>query len=322
MPIKEPHLVQPVTANVTLNDIDELTSRMAGWDNDWRQLEAGRAQNRIEVIAGQHTVIQQVHLSHSVHQQGETPSQLVTFGFPESPSQMMWDGRGIPCPAMFDFNGTSGYDAVSGTAFFGVTISFPKENFSRIAERLKLRPTRLIGSNLPRLLLGENFALGEFRQYLHGLCKSLPNAKAPKDRHLAVVELDEEFPVRLITALAESRSELCDQPLKVRQKGLRLALEFIDENCQHNPSIPDICVATGLSWRSLDRAFKECFGIGPKRYLLNLRLIQARRQLKSAPPITKVVDVANDLGFWHMGDFAREYRKMFCELPTETVTRR
>jgi AraC family ethanolamine operon transcriptional activator len=246
----------------------------------------------------------------------------VTFGFPESPSQMIWDGRGVPCPAMFDFNGTSGYDAVSGRAFFGVTASLPKEKFSRIAERLKLRPTRLIGSNLPRLLLGENFALGEFRQYLHGLCRSVPNAKAPTDRNLAMEELDEEFPVRLITALAESRSELCDQPLKVRQKGLRLALEFIDENCQHNPSIPDICVATGLSWRSLDRTFKECFGIGPKRYLLNLRLIQARRQLKSAPPSTKVVDVANDLGFWHMGDFAREYRKMFCELPTETVTRR
>jgi len=294
---------------------------MAGWDNDWRQLEAGRAQNRIEIIAGQHTVIQQVHLSHSVHQQGETPSQLVTFGFPESPSQMIWDGRGIPCPAMFDFNGASGYDAVSGRAFFGVTVSFPKEKISRIAERLKLRPTRLIGSNLPRLLFGENLALGEFRQYLHGLCRSFPNAKAPKDRHLAMVELDEEFPVRLITALAESRSELCDQPLKARQKGLRLALEFIDENCQHNPSISGICAATGLSWRSLDRAFKECFGIGPKRYLMNLRLIQARRQLKSAPPTTKVVDVANDLGFWHMGDFAREYRKIFGELPTESVKR-
>ena len=136
MSITEPHLIQPVVANVTLNDIDELTSRMVGWDNDWRQLEAGRPQNRIEVIAGQHTVIQQVRLSHSVHQQGETPSQLVTFGFPESPSQMIWDGRGIPCPAMFDFNGTSGYDAVSGRAFFGVTVSFPKEKFSRIAERL------------------------------------------------------------------------------------------------------------------------------------------------------------------------------------------
>jgi len=34
-----------------------------------------------------------------------------------------------------------------------------------------------------------------------------------------------------------------------------------------------------------------------------------------------VVDIANDWGFWHMGHFAREYRKMFCELPAESLTR-
>jgi AraC family ethanolamine operon transcriptional activator len=62
-------------------------------------------------------------------------------------------------------------------------------------------------------------------------------------------------------------------------------------------------------------------GIGPKRYLLNLRLTQARRQLKIAPPNAKVADIANDWGFWHMGHFAREYRKMFCELPAESLTR-
>ena len=136
-----------------------------------------------------------------------------------------------------------------------------------------------------------------------------------------MIELDEELPVRLITALAESSPQHYNQRLKSRQRGLHLAIEFIDEYCQYNPNIPDICDATGLSWRSLDRAFKESFGIGPKRYLLNLRLLNVRRQLKSAPSNTRVADVANNLGFWHMGDFAREYRKMYCELPGKTLTR-
>lgn len=321
MSIKESHPAQPAIANVIVSDIDELTGRMSGWDNDWRQLETGRPQNRIEIIAGQHTVIQQVRLSHSIHQQGKTPSQLVTFGFPSSQSRMSWDGREFPGPAMYDLNGASGYDAVSGREFFGVTLSISKVNISRIAEQLKLPATQLIGSNLPHLLAGENYALGEFRQYLYGLCNDLSNAKAPKEHHYSTVELDEELPVRLLTALAETRLESHDQPLKTRQKGLRLAIDFIEANCQDNPGIPDICAATGLSWRSLDRAFKECLGIGPKRYLLNLRLTQARRQLKIAPPNTKVAEIANDWGFWHMGHFAREYRKMFCELPAESLTR-
>jgi len=321
MSIKELHLTQPTIANVILSDIDELTHNMVGWDTDWRQLDAGQPQNRIEVIAGQHTVLQQFCLSHSIHQQGKAPSQLVTFGFPDSQRQLNWHGRKISCPVMLDFSGASGYESVSGKDFCGMTVSFPKVNFSGIAERLKLPATQLIGSNLPHLLSGENYALGEFLQYLHGFCEGMSRTKTPKEYHLAMVELDEELPVRLLTALAESRLELQNQPLKVRQKGLRMAVDFIEANCQFNPSIPDICAATGLSWRSLDRAFKECLGIGPKRYLLNLRLTQVRRQLKSAPPRTKVVDIANDWGFWHMGDFARKYREMFCESPSESLTR-
>jgi len=321
MSLNEPHLVQPAIANVISSDIDELASLMDGWDNDWRQLETGQPRNRVEVIAGQHTVIQQIHLSHSIHQRGTVPSQLMTFGFPTSQSLLSWGGRETPSLAMYDFNGTSGYDAVTRREASGVMVSIPKANIARIAERLKLPATQLIGNNLPHLLAGENYPLAEFLQYLYGLCDGLSKAKLPYERHLATVELDEELPVRLLTALAESRLESRDLPLKVRQKGLRLAVDYIEANCQYNPSIPDICAATDLSWRSLDRAFKECLGIGPKRYLLNLRLTQVRRQLKSAPPRTKVVNIANDWGFWHMGDFAREYRKMFCELPAESLTR-
>ena len=74
-----------------------------------------------------------------------------------------------------------------------------------------------------------------------------------------------------------------------------------------------------MSWRSLDRAFKEYFGIGPKRYLLQLRLIRVRQQLKMLPTGTKISDVANAWGFWHMGDLAQKFRKFFGETPKEVL---
>jgi AraC-like DNA-binding protein len=312
---------RPFIAKMSFNDIDELSGRMADWDNDWRQLDAGRADNRIEVLAGQNIVVQQVRLSHSIHQQGATPSQLMTFGFPYHPSQMAWNGKVFPCPAMFDFNNKNGYDAVSGRAFFGVTVSLSRGKFARIAEQLKLPATELYGDDLPRDLSDKNCDLAKFRQYLLALCQRLPNARTAKDQQFVLTELEEVLPVRLLTALAPPKVEICDQSLKGRQKGMRRAIEFIEQKCQDNPRILDLCVATDLSWRSLDRAFCEHFGIGPKRYLLNLRLTQVRRQLKSAPPDTKVVDIANDWGFWHIGDFAREYRNMFGELPSESLWR-
>ena len=324
MSINEHDLTTPTMADLVFNDVDELTQSMTGWDSDWRQLEAGQSQNQIEVIAGQHTVLQRFRLSHSIHQQGKSPSEWVSFGFPCSQSHLNWRGRDVTGPVMVGFNGERGYDCVSKREFRGISISVSKRMFSRMADQLGLQTKQFDSDDLPRFLPEENDALRGFPRHLHNLFADAKNARlsSKADRQFATSRMDEELVVRLLTALAESRSESVDLALKSRQKGLRLAIEFIEANCQSKIGIPDICTAAGLSWRSLDRAFKEILGIGPKRYLLNLKLTQVRRQLTSVPPNTKIVDIANNWGFWHMGDFAREYRVMFGELPNETLARR
>ena len=54
---------------------------------------------------------------------------------------------------------------------------------------------------------------------------------------------------------------------------------------------------------------------------LSQRLNAARRELRHGGPDTVVADVANHQGFWHMGQFAADYRRMFGELPRETLAR-
>jgi transcriptional regulator GlxA family with amidase domain len=81
--------------------------------------------------------------------------------------------------------------------------------------------------------------------------------------------------------------------------------------------------------RTLERAFKEHFGIGPKAYLIRRRLSGARDALVRDDGPTAIVDVANEWGFWHMGQFAKDYRALFGELyralfgelPSETLGR-
>ena len=34
---------------------------------------------------------------------------------------------------------------------------------------------------------------------------------------------------------------------------------------------------------------------------------------------TKILNIANDWGFWHMGQFAADYKSLFGELPSETL---
>jgi AraC-like DNA-binding protein len=86
--------------------------------------------------------------------------------------------------------------------------------------------------------------------------------------------------------------------------------------------VGDLCRETGASERTLEYAFREHFGVTPKAYLQAVRLHQVRGELRAAnPAFARVSDVANRWGFWHMGQFAADYRKMFGELPSQTLKR-
>jgi AraC-like DNA-binding protein len=85
----------------------------------------------------------------------------------------------------------------------------------------------------------------------------------------------------------------------------------------------ELCAALGASARRLHDAFHAALGMSPHAYLKSRRLLLARRALRirrEEPELVK--SVALDHGFWHLGHFARDYRTLFGELPSETLAAR
>jgi transcriptional regulator GlxA family with amidase domain len=63
-------------------------------------------------------------------------------------------------------------------------------------------------------------------------------------------------------------------------------------------------------------------GMGPKRYLLLRRMNLLRRVLsESTPRDITVTEIATGLGFWQFGRLAVEYKALFGESPSTTLTR-
>ena len=81
------------------------------------------------------------------------------------------------------------------------------------------------------------------------------------------------------------------------------------------------CQAAGVSWRTLNYVFRDIFGVTPKEYLQATRLDGVRKGLRQAGPDTTIGDIANRWGFWHMGQFAADYKRQFSELPSDTLRR-
>ena len=107
-----------------------------------------------------------------------------------------------------------------------------------------------------------------------------------------------------------------------RLQAVRSSNFYLAERIHEPISVKDLSRAAGVSVRTLQYAFREYMGVSPKAYIQSMRLNAVRKVLRSSRPGTNcVADVANQLGFWHMGQFAADYRRLFGENPSETLDR-
>jgi AraC family ethanolamine operon transcriptional activator len=119
---------------------------------------------------------------------------------------------------------------------------------------------------------------------------------------------------------------LSDERLPQERHGLSSAAivrnveEWVDDRAPETIQIADLCQALHISRRTLHRAFAETLGMGPSHYLTRRRCTAARAELREADPATvSVTDIATKYGFWQLGRFAREYRQLFGERPSDTL---
>jgi AraC family ethanolamine operon transcriptional activator len=84
-------------------------------------------------------------------------------------------------------------------------------------------------------------------------------------------------------------------------------------------SLLDLCRELGVSERTLHYAFQEVRGLSPMAYFRAFRLNGVRQELKTAPDTATVREIARRWGFWHTGEFAAAYRRLFGELPSQTL---
>ena len=152
------------------------------------------------------------------------------------------------------------------------------------------------------------------RKYLHAIDNQ------PKLVRSQVFQsaMEEELRSTLAQALFSSENTLWrPSPKAVKQPWKKI--EVILETTLNAPiKVSELSQATEISERSLLRLFQKRFGLSPKAYLNRVRLCGVRHELKNSSGKVRISDVANNWGFWHMGQFASDYRKLFAELPSAT----
>ena len=110
---------------------------------------------------------------------------------------------------------------------------------------------------------------------------------------------------------------------RARKLVAQRARDYVEAHHYEVVRAEDLCRVTAVGIRTLQRCFREYFGLTLTDYLKTVRLDAAHRDLAVAEPAGhSVAAIALDHGFSHLGRFSVEYRKRFGESPRETLRRR
>jgi AraC family ethanolamine operon transcriptional activator len=105
-----------------------------------------------------------------------------------------------------------------------------------------------------------------------------------------------------------------------RERLVRRADDYMRARLGEEPlSLLDLCRELDVSERTLHYAFREVRGLSPMAYFRACRLNAVRQELKTARDTATVQEIAQRWGFWHTGEFAAAYRRLFGELPSQTL---
>jgi AraC family ethanolamine operon transcriptional activator len=85
--------------------------------------------------------------------------------------------------------------------------------------------------------------------------------------------------------------------------------------------IAELSAKFNVHRRLLHRAFEDIHGVPPITFLRRTRLSHVHAALLTAAPPATVKEIAIEHGFAELGRFAAEYRRMFGELPSQTLRR-
>ena len=270
------------------HDADQHAESLTGWDQDYQQLSAGRTFCMV------------------LDKQGE--GVFCNQPVPEDAAAMFGSGGEFffRTPRQLDVIGIGVPDAVieSCAALTG-------------------RPAPTAPSGGPAIV-GNSMPLEALRSYLRALLVRLEQDAGAFDQPAVRAGVTSTLLAGLLAVFAGDDSVIVADAGggASRRRLVDAAKALVAARGEAPMTVPELTASLGVSMRTLEYAFRDVLGLSPVQYLRAARLRGVRRELLRAGPAIRVSDAAARWGFWHLSQFAADYKRLFGELPSATLGRR
>lgn len=295
-------------------DVEKLCSDLRNWSFSFQPLNSGHQEGQIAKVvqlqSGKYLLDYASFFVNFSHR-GTSPPDCYTFSIPGRMASDFWHkGDTVHDDQIVVQSPGEDVHVITGAEFDVFHVSLTSEDTFKILVATGFDPQRI--GRLPRV-----FRIPE--RLLGGLRRTLSQV------YIYQTELCNRVADELICELvqhwtAQEGTTARRPDMSVPKSVLDNCLEAITAGEVSGLCVTDICARAGISRRALEMEFGRTFGLGPSAFFKIVRLGEARRRLSDgSEEELSVGDAMHETGFSHVGQFAQAYRKMFGELPSETL---
>ena len=304
-------------------DFEDFTENLRGWNNEFRQLDKGKFRGELLQVLSDSVLITYGSSNRRLEMQGLSTKNMKTFGIPfKTDMPIVWQRKRLENYSIQSYGEYNEFKAVTPEGFTTHTVAISEALIGQICKEQDLPELEKKLNNPVSFTINPHY-YQKLQRKIYTIIQSVSKNPICLNNAGMRTEIENEIPKLLLKTLASSHLRT-RRPLSGKGEfAIKKVSDYIAEFEKeiHDPiTVSDLCKIIGVSERTLQYAFREQFGISPKTYLQARRLNAVRKELRIADPSSlNVNEVVHRWGFWHMGQFAADYKNLFGELPSETL---
>ena len=323
---RRPAEAMPRVLRLHTHDIDQQAEMLQEWKQTYVQLSPGRFEGRIvETCFGDIQFFREI-TDQAIHERGCSQPGTRTFCLPlDMEGSAYFRGIEWRHDAFATLGGGVEIDLRTGGRLDVIAVSFRVERLAEAALEHGLEPadvTRWLSSMSSTARLSESH-VEELRRMLLELAM-LVDAQSQLLRNpgvcLSIESAIYDAFVRLLRADAVDVRRPHGSYLPRRQV-VRRAIDYVAAHPDGLVTVSDLCKLLHVSRRTLQQYFDDVLHVSPFQYLRAFRLNKVRSLILSGGGKLPIQEAAATWGFWHMSQFASDYKRLFGERPSQTSSR-
>ena len=291
-------------------DYDEFGSMLKVAHIEEKLLEPGFFKGTASIVSTPNVVVCNLEMNKKILQLGSSNPGYITFIIWEPSVLVSWRKHEMK-KGMIGILWEKEHHSVSGSNFKGLPVSVEEKHFTKLCHNKGYPDLVKMLSKSDVLYVSES-SLDKIRQLV-----KLITQKRNLSKHIVYNLIKQELLDLLIRLIADALPENTENELPYTK--FASVIDYIHENLSNITSVQQICENTQVHERAIRRLISKKYNISPKSYLNNLRLNEVRKGLKKDSDHLQVFQIASEYNYWHMGQFSRDYKKLFGELPSETT---